>query len=316
MRVDADDEARAVLLLKAGQVVALPTETVYGLAADATSERAVKKIFETKGRPSDHPLIVHFADWSSCERWAPDLSVHGKSLARAFWPGPMTLVMPRAPTISLAATGGLETMAVRVVLHEKTQRVLRGFGCPVAMPSANPFGKVSPTTADHVRRDLPNVFVVDGGSCAVGLESTIVDVSGDQPRILRPGGITPEALATVLGFEIKVAERVDLPVPGSLASHYSPNAVLRLTSREELGAVVARTVAAGHRVGVLDFFCAPLPEEAVVERLKPEVAAQGLYAALRRLDDAGVELIFSALPDETELGLALADRLTRAAEPG
>lgn len=313
------DIAAAVEALRAGGLVALPTETVYGLGADAQSELAVRRIFAAKGRPSTHPLIVHVASAEAARAWVRDFPQAAQALAGAFWPGPLTLVLPRSPLASDAVTGAQDTVAVRVPNHPLALELLRAFGGGVAAPSANRFGRVSPTTAEHVRQEgLEGVAVVlDGGPCAVGVESTIVDLSTGAPRLLRPGGVSKEALERVLGQPVPPGPLGGVRAPGMLESHYAPRAGLLLVAPEALAGAAAARAASGQKVAVLSAAPLSLPEGA--ERVEipaaPEAFAKELYATLRALDARGFEVVVAALPDEAGLGLAVRDRLTRAAGP-
>jgi L-threonylcarbamoyladenylate synthase len=307
------DIGQAVAALRRGGLIALPTETVYGLGADASNELAVRRIFAAKGRPSTHPLIVHVADVVAARTWAMDLGPMGETLAAAFWPGPLTLIVKRSARASDAVTGGQDTVGLRVPNHPLALEVLRAFGGGVAAPSANKFGRVSPTTAQHVREELGGELevILDGGPCAVGVESTIVDVTGDVPRLLRPGGISLEALSATLGVEVKRAEdATDVRAPGMLASHYAPRAGVRLVAPAELvGPLPARLVViARESIGV---------PSGVTRLVVPEDDAgfaQVLYARLREADGLGEE-IWVVPPDDSGLGRAVADRLRRAAAP-
>jgi L-threonylcarbamoyladenylate synthase len=316
---NGDTLERAVEILRGGGVVGLPTETVYGLAADATNELAVRRIFAVKGRPADHPLIVHVATTDAARPWARTWPAEAEALARAFWPGPLTLVLPRTALASDAVTGGQDTVALRVPAHPLARAVLQALGGGVAAPSANRFGGVSPTTAQHVREDLgPDVpLVLDGGPCEVGVESTIVDLSSGAPAVLRPGGISPAQLASVLGREVPVRNASTVRVSGSLASHYAPRAGVELLgapgvhARAEAlrsqGVKVAGLVPAGVELP-LDIGRRVLPAE-------PAAYARGLYAALRELDAEGHGRILVVQPGEEGVGLAVHDRLRRAAAP-
>ncbi len=306
----------AVRALRAGELVGLPTETVYGLGADASNELAVRRIFEVKGRPSSHPLIVHLADAAALDAWAVDLTAPARALAGAFWPGPLTLVVKRSALASDAVTGGQDTVALRVPAHPLALEVLRRFGGGVAAPSANRFGHVSPTTAAHVRADLGAAVacVLDGGPCAVGVESTIVDVTTASPVLLRPGGLATEDIERCLGGPLRSPDASSHRAPGMLAAHYAPRAGLLLVPEAELERV-ARERAERLRVGVLSRKALSLPPEVRVRRLSGDLAeeARSLYAALRELDEAGVELIVASVPPTLGLGRAVADRLQRAA---
>lgn len=303
--------ADAAAALRRGELVAFPTETVYGLGADATNARAVAAIFEAKGRPRFNPLIVHVADAAAAGRLGR-LTAHGRRLADALWPGPLTLVLQRQPVCPIAdlATAGLTTLAVRVPAHPIAQRLLADAGVPIAAPSANRSGHVSPTTAAHVAADLADrvAIILDGGPTAVGLESTVVDVTGETPVILRLGGVSREAIAEVIDAPIEVATGdADKPAsPGMLARHYAPATRLRLNARDV------------HEGEALLAFGPRLPPHA-----GPAVnlsasgdlaeAAANLFAALRSLDAAGATAIAAMpIPDEG-LGEAINDRLRRAA---
>jgi L-threonylcarbamoyladenylate synthase len=223
--------SRAADLLRAGELVAFPTETVYGLGADASNPRAVARIFAAKGRPADHPLIVHLPDAAHLPRWAVDIPDAAHKLAAALWPGPLTLILRRHPSVSDAITGGQNTVGLRVPNHPLALQLLREFDGGVAAPSANRFGHVSPTTAAHVREELGTsvALILDGGPCAVGIESTILDLSGTHARILRPGMLDADAIAGILGAPPIVGGSPDAPrVSGSLEAHYAPRTPLRL----------------------------------------------------------------------------------------
>lgn len=288
---------RAVTLLRAGGLVAFPTETVYGLGADAGNEAAVRRIFRVKGRPDSHPLIVHTADpWS----WTSSPPPVATLLAERFWPGPLTMILARNARVPDAVTGGQDTVGIRVPAHPAALTMLRRFGGGVAAPSANRFGRVSPTTARHVRDDLgADVdFILDGGPCDVGVESTIVDLTGEEPVILRPGGVTREALEKVLGHPVSVRLQSGTRAPGQLNSHYAPRATVVLGTAQDIGRRAEEWKRRGLRVEVL-----------------PDPAAHDLYASLREADARGADVIVVARPSEEGLGLAVADRLRKASGP-
>ncbi len=316
------DIERAVAVLRAGGVVAFPTETVYGLGADAARDDAVAKIFEVKGRPRAHPLIVHLAAGAPLDEWALDIPDAARALAAAAWPGPLTLILRRGPRVADATTGGGPTVGLRVPAHPVAQALLAAFGGGIAAPSANRFGAVSPTTADHVATDLlgANVgYLLDGGACAVGVESTIVDYSRGHAVLLRPGGLAREAIEAITG-PLAVADAAAPAAPGTLVSHYAPRAEVIAVALHEVRAAVAAAREPGIIVAVLApgaAFAAwpdlqarawPLPDD-------PAGMARGLYAALRDLDAAGVDVVIAALPSDAGLGEAVADRLRRAAGP-
>ncbi|ABV94817.1 Sua5/YciO/YrdC/YwlC family protein [Dinoroseobacter shibae DFL 12 = DSM 16493] len=302
--------ARAAALLRAGRLVAFPTETVYGLGGDARSDRAVAGIFAAKGRPSFNPLIVHVPDLAAAGRLV-DLPPAGLALAEAFWPGALTLVAPmRAEAgISPLVTAGLETLAVRVPAHSAAQALLRGFDGPVAAPSANPSGGVSPTTAAHVLDGLDGKIaaVLDGGACPVGLESTIVSLAGETPMLLRPGGVTAEALAQVLGAPIAegAGSATQPTAPGQLASHYAPDAPVRLNATARQDGEVW-----------LGFGPDCPGDMSLSESGELAEAAARLFAALRAMDALaeGRRIAVAPVP-QTGLGAAINDRLRRAAAP-
>ncbi|WP_106619887.1 L-threonylcarbamoyladenylate synthase [Saccharothrix carnea] len=321
MSAPTTDIEKAAGVLRDGGLVAVPTETVYGLGANAEDPTAVKRVFQVKGRPPSHPLIVHIGGAEHLDDWVQDVPPAARLIAERFWPGPLTLVLRRGRRVPLEATGGLDTVAVRVPDHPVALALLTIFGGAVAAPSANRFGSVSPTTADHVRAELGDAvdFVLDGGPCQVGLESTIVDATGDVPAILRPGGVTREDLETVLGHPLPVHSASQVRVPGQHPSHYAPQARVVLVEPEHVHAEGERARARGHRVGILlppSAADAPVTTHAVIAVPASMPAyARGLYGYLRELDQQGCDLIIACLPAEDGLGLAIANRLRRAAGP-
>ncbi|MBI4884094.1 MAG: threonylcarbamoyl-AMP synthase [Actinobacteria bacterium] len=291
------DHALQVLL--SGGLVAIPTETVYGLAADATNAAAVGRIFAAKGRPTDHPLIVHVGRAEQLTEWASTVPSTAAALADTCWPGPLTLLVPKAKHVLPIVTGGRDTVGVRVPAHPLTAELLARFGGGLAAPSANRFGRVSPTTADHVRADLGGLvdYVLDGGACPVGVESTIVDCTRDPPQVLRPGAISADEIATLLGSPPAAADGPNR-APGMLAAHYAPQArVLIAESRTEAVEVAARHP----RSWVLDHS----DDLATYARL--------LYAELHAADARGVSVVVAVLPAAHGLGHAIRDRLGKAA---
>ena len=321
----AEAVEKAAGLLRAGGLVAFPTETVYGLGADAENPAAVARIYRAKGRPPTHPLIVHLAGADALDDWALDVPEQARLLAERFWPGPLTLILRRAGRVPLETTGGLETVALRVPAHPLALELLTAFGGGVAAPSANRFGSVSPTTAAHVRTELGDAvdLVLDGGPCDVGVESTIVDATGGAPgaglSILRPGGVTREDLEAALRSPLTVPETSRIRVPGQHPSHYAPRARVVLVDPDQVVAEAELAHDQGRRVGVLlppAFTGADLKAHAVVPVPEsPTVYARRLYAYLRELDEQGCDLIIASLPAETGMGLAIANRLRRAAGP-
>lgn len=315
----AADLQRAAELLRAGDLVAFPTETVYGLGADAANPAAVAKIFAAKGRPADHPLIVHLPGDDHLERWARDIPDAAYELAEAFWPGPLTLILKRQPNVPDAVTGGQDTVGLRVPGHPLALELLRAFEGGVAAPSANRFGRISPTTAQHVREDLgPAVaMVLDGGPCQVGIESTILDLSGNQPAILRPGMIGIEAIAAILGAMPAAGAGQSAPrVSGSFEAHYAPRTPLALVPGDGLAIAVRNALAAREKIAVLSCFDPPFEHELLVWRRAPADAAgfaHDLYANLHDLDKLGCARIAVQAPPQTEAWRAVLDRLKRAA---
>nr|WP_245918843.1 L-threonylcarbamoyladenylate synthase [Melittangium boletus] len=297
----------------------MPTETVYGLAANAEDELAVRRVFAIKGRPATHPLIVHVANAGELASWARHVPEEAQRLAEAFWPGPLTLVLPRSPRATDAVTGGQDTVALRVPQHPVARAVLDALGGGVAAPSANRFGRVSPTTAEHVRADLgADVdLVLEGGPCTVGVESTIVDLSQGEPAVLRPGGLAVEEVERVLGRPVPVRTSSSVRVSGSLASHYAPRAGVVLSEPGEVASRVEALRAQGQRVGVLGPPGLRLPSD--VPRYdvpeEPSGAARVLYTRLREADARGHDVLVACLPRAEGLGIAVRDRLARAAAP-
>lgn len=316
--------SRATELLRAGELVAFPTETVYGLGADALDPRAVSKIFAAKRRPPDHPLIVHIPDAEHLPRWAARIPKEALALARAFWPGPLTLILKRADDVPAEVTGGQDTVGLRVPDHPVALALLRAFDSGIAAPSANRFGRISPTTAEHVSDELGDrvAMILDGGACGVGIESTILDLSREVPEILRPGAISPEAIAAVIGRRPRmrgegpqVAQGEPPRVSGALAAHYAPRTPLRLVSPGQLGEEAAMLAAEGSRVAVLSRSC-DNPHDARLTWLTasedPAGFAHDLYAALRALDATGADFILVETPPPAPEWDAVADRLGRA----
>lgn len=313
------DLARAAATIARGGLVAFPTETVYGLGADASNDAAVARIFAVKGRPRAHPLIVHIAP-DTLDRWAVEIPPAARALAAAHWPGPLTLILRAGSRVAPAVTGGAATVGLRVPAHRLALELLAAFGGGIAAPSANRFGAVSPTTADHVAADLGDDvdYILDGGPCAVGVESTIVDLSRGRAVLLRPGGLGREAIERIIG-RLAAPDDEAPAAPGTLASHYAPSARVVAVEPEQLAAAAC---AATGRVAVL----APrallattrgLPGGVVVRPLPDDVdgMARELYGALRELDAADVDVVVAALPPAVGLGEAVGDRLRRAAGP-
>ena len=312
-KCDASVMADAAANLFAGNLVAFPTETVYGLGADACNAAAVARIYSVKGRPADHPLIVHVPSMDALGDWASDVPEYAISLARDFWPGPMTLIMKRSGLAADFVTGGQDTVGVRVPAHPVALGLLEAFarvgGKGVAAPSANRFGNVSPTTAQAVSDELGDYLadsdqILDGGACDVGVESTIIDCTGDAPRILRPGAITQEMIEHSTGLDVVDADSVAIRVSGSLESHYSPLAkvVLDQSPIAGQGFIALSGVVAGH---------------GVVRLASPqnnEDFARVLYSALRAADELGLATIIVQQPIGGGIAIAIRDRLKRASK--
>ena len=317
--------AEAVELLRAGELVAFPTETVYGLGADAGNPEALAKIFAAKGRPADHPLIVHVPDVAHLDQWAREIPDAAHLLAQAFWPGPLTLILKRQPTVPDLVTGGQDTVGLRIPHHPLALQLLKAFDGGIAAPSANRFGHISPTTAQHVREELGAAvaLVLDGGPCSVGIESTIVDLSRGDPVILRPGMISAAQIDQALHQQVVRHSReggnpVSSPTPrvsGSLAAHYAPTTPMRLVPSDALAAEAKRCLHDGQRIAVLST-CSPVAHERLLWRQAASEAGQyahDLYANLRALDHAGVDLILVEAPPKGSEWVAVNDRLGRAA---
>lgn len=314
------DVDRAVAALRAGGLVAFPTETVYGLGADALDPVAVSRIFVVKGRPADHPLIVHGADASVLDRFGRDVPAVARHLADTCWPGPLTVLVPRADVVPDVVTGGRDTVGLRVPAHPVALELLAAFGSGVAAPSANRFGRVSPTTAAHVLADLDGDvdLVLDGGPCTVGVESTIVDCTGAEPEVVRLGGVSIEVLTEVLGAPPGVwSGGGPSRAPGMLASHYAPRARVELAD-DVAGALVRAALLAeqGGQVGVLaPSVLGDVPAD--VLELEPaggpDDYARVVYDRLRQADRLGLDVLVVVPPPDEGIGRAVRDRLRRAA---
>lgn len=323
--LDAQDPAavrQAARRLAEGELLAFPTETVYGLGARADDDAAVAKVFEAKGRPADHPLIVHAADAAQAQRFAADWPPAAARLAAAFWPGPLTLIVRRDAQVAGTAAGGHDTIGLRVPGHPVAQALLRdalGLGVVgVAAPSANRFGRVSATCAAHVQQEFgPALWVLDGGDCPGGIESTIVDLSGPRPLLLRPGLLGRDRLEAVLGAPLGAPDAGAARAPGTLAAHYAPAARLRLMPLRQLrdALAVLGPDAAGLRLAVYSRQCRP-EGRGIRFRRMPDGAAEvahELFAVLREFDAQGVQLIWVEQPPDSAEWEGVNDRLRRAA---
>ena len=324
---DMNTAAIAANIIMQGGLVAIPTETVYGMGANGLDEAAVAKIFEVKGRPQDNPLILHIAGPEEIERYAHGVPQAAYTLAEKFWPGPLTMILPAKHIVPKRTTGGLDTVGLRCPDCDVTREIIRLSGVPIAAPSANISGKPSTTTAEHVRHDHDGKIplIVDGGPCRVGVESTIVDLTGKRPRLLRPGGVTPEELLEVLGdlvVDKAVTSQIDqdeiVRAPGMKYRHYAPEepVVIVAGSREKAAAYIRAHFEPGDRVlcfeEELPLYegCAPLAygREANVETL-----SAGLFAALRELDDASIHQVYARCPSGGGVAYAIQNRLKKAA---
>jgi L-threonylcarbamoyladenylate synthase len=304
----------AATSLIAGNLVAFPTETVYGLGADACNEDAVARIYEVKGRPKDHPLIVHISSINNLDNWAKEIPEYAIKLARAFWPGPMTLILPRTDLAKDFITGGQESVGIRVPSHIVSLSLLREFeaqgGYGVAAPSANRFGKVSPTNAVDVKEELDDYLsnielILDGGKSLVGLESTIINCTNTTPSILRPGKITAMMISKLLGIQIELITKNNLEqikVPGSLESHYSPKAKV----------IIGQSAKRGDGFIAMSHLETPSGATRLCAPASVDEFANVLYDSLRLGDKLGLRKIFCVLPEELGIGTAIVDRICRA----
>jgi len=315
--------AAAARALEAGQLVAFPTETVYGLGADAENPAAVAAIYAAKGRPQDHPVIVHVAPGASLDYWCAEIPSEARQLAEAFWPGPLTMILKRAPNIPADVSGGQDTVGIRCPSHPVAIALLQAFKGGkggVAAPSANKFGHVSPTTARHVRDEFGDdprlAAVLDGGQSEVGIESTIVDLSRlatHGPVLLRPGHISAEAIAAVID---QLPARPDAAAPrasGTLESHYAPHTPVAMQDTAALAETLARLHGAGRKVALIHYSTLPAVHAAVQLPATPEGFAHALYAALRAMDGSGADVILVEAPPQDGAWLGVNDRLRRAA---
>jgi L-threonylcarbamoyladenylate synthase len=317
-RLPQDEIDQAVEALRDGEVVAFPTETVYGLGADASNPDAVRKIFELKGRPATHPLIVHIEHPRALERWALNVPPAAAALVEKFWPGPLTLILRRAPAVDLAITGGQDTVAVRVPGHPVAQQLLRAFGSGIAAPSANRYGRISPTRPEHVRDEFGDDvrIVLDGGDCKIGLESTIVSCVDTVPRILRPGSLTLTQLRTVVPNLQSGPDNGAPRVPGSDAKHYAPRTSLSIVASRTLEDVVGQLTENREKIAVL----AMRPPRVANKYMtwinagrRADVYGRELYVNLRTLDKSGAKEILVEEVPTGEAWDAVRDRLHRAA---
>ena len=320
----AESDARireAAEVLRRGGLVAFPTETVYGLGADAANPDAVGRLYAVKGRPAGHPVIVHLADADALDAWAAAVSEPARLLAEAFWPGPLTLILRRSARVPDAVTGGRDTVGLRVPDQPVAQALLRAFGGGVAAPSANRFGRVSPTTAADVHADLGDAvdLVLDGGPCLVGVESTIVDCTGPEPVIARLGGVPREDVERCLGHAVALADTGAVAAPGTLAAHYAPRARVVVVDPAAAADTAEGLLAEGRDVGLLALdppVDLPAGVRVLTSPADVDEYARVLYARLRDADARGLDDLLVVPPPAVGLGAAVADRLRRAAAAG
>jgi L-threonylcarbamoyladenylate synthase len=336
--INAEEIKSASTLLKAGQLVAFPTETVYGLGCDAANVEALARLYRVKGRPGTHPVIVHLASVEQLKDWAQTVPAEALALAKKFWPGPMTLILKKSDKVLPEVSGGQDTVGLRIPSHPVALALLKEFKSGIAAPSANRHGRISPTTAAHVKSELGDLVakVLDGGNCTVGIESTIVDLSSDKPRILRPGMITLEAIEAALNeakqkekkssskkrpaTESKsstASENTVIPrAPGSMSSHYAPTTGLKLFAHHNLPRAIATSESLSMKISVMAF-SAPIVSSCVItwKQLSedPNECARQLYAYMRELDTSGADYIVVEEPPELPEWMGILDRLRRAA---
>ncbi len=329
--VDAEEIKSASTLLKAGQLVAFPTETVYGLGCDASNLDALARLYRVKARPGNHPVIVHLASVEQLDDWAETVPPEALALAEKFWPGPMTLILKKASRVLPEVSGGQDTVGLRIPSHPVALALLKEFNSGVAAPSANRHGRISPTSAQHVQSELGDLVakVLDGGSCSVGIESTIIDLSGARPRILRPGMITLQEIEAVINEASQSnksksgkskpeddSSSVAPRVPGNLSSHYAPNTGLKLFSHANLPRALATAESLQMKVSVMAF-SEPIKSSSILEwkqmSEEPAECARQLYAYMRQLDESGADYIVVEEPPELPEWMGILDRLRRAA---
>jgi L-threonylcarbamoyladenylate synthase len=314
-----DQLKRAVEELRSGELVAFPTETVYGLGADALNPSAIQKVFAAKGRPADHPLIVHIATIEQLNNWAINIPDIAYKLANYFWPGPLTLVLTKHTQVSNLITGNQDTIAIRIPQHPLTLAMLQQFGSGIVGPSANAYGRISPTSAQHVKQSLGNKvnYILDGGPCEIGIESTIINLTTNTPQILRQGVITQDDLVKVIGdnFSYQESTATEIRVPGSTKAHYSPTKPLYLVSSQEFLITVKTILQQGLNYSYLSLQPCPMPNDAIIwihAKKQPQLYAKNLYSYLHQLDAVNSQGIIVEMPPNEPSWAAIRDRLTRA----
>jgi len=322
VKADEAGIGRAVELLRQGKLVAIPTETVYGLGADAKNTEAVKRIFAAKGRPADHPLIVHIPNKAALTDWAIEIPDCAWKLADYFWPGPLTIVLKKHPEVPVEVTGGQNTVALRVPAHKVALELLKVFGSGIAAPSANRFCRISPTQAAHVEEELGDKvdMILDGGSCKVGLESTIVNFSGSRYQLLRPGQINKAEIEAILQHPLELPKTPEkIPVPGAMEVHYAPDVPTFLCSIEQIQEILEGQILKVHnKFGVLTFnkeLKTHISTQILTMQENSSAYGHDLYNALRQLDNTSIDIILVENPPQTEAWSAVNDRLIKAAKP-
>mgnify|MGYP000099465585 CR=1 FL=1 len=319
MEVTENIIIKAAMLLKQGRLVAFPTETVYGLGADASNPEAVKRIFAAKGRPENHPLIVHIASVEQINEWAVNIPDVSWRLANLFWPGPLTLILNKRPEVPQAVTGGQDTIALRMPNNPVALSLLKTFAGGIAAPSANRFKHISPTSASHVLEELGSAvdLILDGGPCQLGVESSILDLSGEHYRLLRPGHISVSELEAVLKTKLCTSNTSGVRTPGMMAVHYAPLTRACLCTNERFSESLDKLVKMNKTVGILAYKYQPVSKQANFISMPEKSAeyAQSLYAALRELDRLKLDIILVEQPPETESWRAINDRLGKATVP-
>lgn len=319
IKLDATQSAdidKAASLLGAGYLVAVPTETVYGLAADASNDQAVRRVFEAKQRPVGHPLIVHVASPDRISLWVDHIPETAHKLIKAFWPGPLTLLLPKKDSASDFITGGNPGVAVRMPAHTATLTTMERLGGDLVAPSANPYGRISPTTADHVLAGLSGKIeaVLDGGDCSVGIESTIVDLTGDTPVIARPGQIAQSNIEACLGITLAPGKNASQAVPGSVKRHYQPVTPTVGVAHDRFAQLLPEVTQPGEKIGAIWWQSSPgeRASQSIMLSADPNEYARMLYTAMHSMDQANVDRIIIELPPRESQWLAVHDRLGRA----
>lgn len=308
--------AAAAHLLRQGQLVAFPTETVYGLGADATNPEAVRRIFAAKGRPVDHPLIVHIPDLASLDQWAQNIPDSALKLAAHFWPGPLAIILNKQPSVPLEVTGGQTTVGLRMPNHPVALQLLQAFGGGIAAPSANRFCRISPTQASHVNEELGAAvaLILEGGPCQVGVESTIIDLSGLHPHLLRPGQISRAAIETVLGESVLVSAPTQVRTSGMMAVHYAPATRALRCPSERLPELYQQLSRQHKKIGLMvsQHLVDTAPAAQILMPKDADLYAQALYASLRKLDSLHLDIILIEQPPDHDDWQAIHDRLSKA----